>query len=386
MFRKFLLATAAAAAMASAAFAEEVKIGVVSAQTGILAIYDAPFLQGVQMYAEEANAKGGLNGKDMVTVIARDDRSDVQQTAVLTGELLASEKLNLFITSSLAPQAIASGTQSLAKGLLTVHSIASQPTIPLRLGEGSYLVMMSDAHMGGTYAKFATEDLKAKTAYILTSDFDPYTEFLPIYFQEKFEQYGSKVVGHGTFAYDQQDFTTIIADIKALPTPPDVIMSMTMDADFPVFINQLRAAGVTSTYLGPDILDQPSVKALGKVVDGVYYVTMAAPESGPEAAAFIESYAKKFGNADSAYPAMVGYSFMREFEAAVAAAGTTDPAAIRAAFGKLKGIKTEIGDITYDGFGQLPNVPVHIMQIKDGKGVYVKSIKLTTEELPTPRK
>ena len=41
------------------AFAEEVRIGVVSAQTGAAAAYDEPFLQGVRMYAEEANARGG---------------------------------------------------------------------------------------------------------------------------------------------------------------------------------------------------------------------------------------------------------------------------------------------------------------------------------------
>ena len=385
MLKKMLVATSVAALTALPAQAADFVIGAVSAKTGFMASYDAPFMQGVNMYAEHANANGGLLGQHPVKVIERDDRSDIQQSTISTAEMLASEDLNLFISSAIAPHALSAGSQALKKGLLAVHTIASQPTIPNRLGEGSYLVMMSDAHMGGTYAKYAIEDLGAKTAYIVTSDFDPYTEFLPIYFKEKFEEYGGKVIGQSDFAYDQQEFSSVVSAIKALPEEPDVLVAMPFDNDFPIFINQLRAGGVKSTYLGPDVLDLPSVKGLGKVVDGVHYVTMAAPSTSAEAGAFAEAYIKKHGSEDSVYPAMVGYSFMRMVEAAVKKAGSTDAGAVRAAFGKLSGVKTEIGEITFDGFGSLPNLPVHVMRIEGGIGKYVKSIKLKASEIPTPR-
>lgn len=385
MIRNVIATIAATAMLTAPVLAEDFVIGAVNAKTGFMATYDAPFMQGVAMFQKDANAKGGLAGKYPIKLIERDDRSDVQQSTIATAELLASEELNLFITSALVPYAISAGSQALNKGMMTVHTIASQPTIPFRLGEGSFLVMMSDAHMGGVYAKFAHEDLGAKTAYLVTSQFDPYTEFLPLYFQEKFELAGGEVLGKSEFAYDQQEFSTIVAAIKALPVEPDVIVGMPFDNDFPVFINQLRAAGIKSTYLGPDVLDQPAVRGLGKVVEGVHYLTMAAPTTSPEAGAFARSYATTYGNEDSVYPAMVGYSFMRLLEQAVINAGTANAKAVRSKFAELQDVKTEIGSVTLKGFGAFPNLPVHVMKIKDGKGVHVKSIKLAADEIPEPR-
>jgi len=366
--------------------AEDFVIGAVSARTGFMAAYDAPFMQGVTMYIAEANKKGGLLGKYPIKLIERDDASDPQKAAIAVAELLKKEKLNAFVSSAISPNAIAAGNMVAKKDLLIMHTIASQPTIPARAGAGSYLVMMSDAHMGGVYAKFAHDDLKAKTAYIVTSDFDPYTEFLPLYFKDLFEKLGGKVIGSSSFAYDQQEFSKVVADIKKLPQEPDVIVAMPFDNDFPIFINQLRAGGVKSTYLGPDVLDQPSVKGLGKIVEGLYYVTMAAPSASTAAGDFVKAYEAKYGNADAYYPAMVGYSAMRLLAAAVDAAGSTEPKAIRDAFGQLTDVETEIGTVTFKGVGKAPNLPVHIMRIEGGEGKYIKSIKLDPAEIPSAKK
>ncbi len=388
--RKYLTAglvvTSLAGLWTEAAEAEEFVIGAVSARTGFMAAYDAPFMQGVTMYVAEANKKGGLLGKYPIRLVERDDASDPQKAAIAVAELLKKEKLNIFISSAISPNAIAAGIMVAKKNLLIMHTIASQPTIPARAGGGSYLVMMSDAHMGGVYAKFARDDLQAKTAYIVTSDFDPYTEFLPLYFKDLFEKLGGKVIGQSTFAYDQQEFSKVVADIKKLPQEPDVIVAMPFDNDFPIFINQLRAGGVGSIYLGPDVLDQPSVKGLGKVVDGVYYVTMAATDASAAAAKFVKAYEAEFGDADSYYPAMVGYSAMRLVAAAVEIAGTTAPKAVRDAFGQLVNVETEIGAITFKGVGKAPNLPVHVMRIEGGEGKYIKSIKLDPAEIPTAKK
>ncbi len=371
---------------AVSAQAEDFVIGAVNAHTSFMAAYDAPFMQGVNMYVEEANKGGGLLGKYPIRLIERDDASDPQKGAIASTELIRKEKLNMFISSALAPQAIAAGNIVAKHNLLIMHTIASQPTIPARAGKGSYLVMMSDAHMGGVYAKFARSDLNAKTAYIVTSDFDPYTEFLPLYFKDLFEKLGGKVVGSSSFAYDQQEFSKVVSAIKSLPQEPDVIVGMPFDNDFPIFINQLRAAGIKSTYLGPDVLDQPSVKGLGKVVEGVHYVTMAAPTASKGAGDFVKAYEAKYGNADAYYPAMVGYSAMRLVAAAVKSAGTVEARAVRDAFATLENVETEIGSVTFKGIGKAPNLPVHVMRIEGGKGKYLKSILLDPAEIPTARK
>ncbi len=381
-----LMASIMAGAWSTTAQAEDFVIGAVSARTGFMAAYDAPFMQGVSMYVEEANKNGGLNGKYPIRLVERDDASDPQKAAIAISEMLKKEELNMFISSAISPSAIAAGTMVAKENLLIMHTIASQPTIPARAGGGSYLVMMSDALMGGVYGKYASEDLGAKTAYIVTSDFDPYTEFLPLYFKDMFEKLGGTVVGQSTFTYDQQEFTKVVSDIKNLPQQPDVIVAMPFDNDFPIFINQLRAGGIESVYLGPDVLDQPSVKGLGKVVEGVHYVTMAAPSTSESASEFVKAYEAKFGNADSFYPAMVGYSAMRMVAAAAESAGSIDAATLRDAFGQLENVETEIGAVTFKDVGKAPNLPVHVMKIVGGKGEYIKSIQLDASEIPTAKK
>ena len=88
MLRKLLTASSLLATIAGPVQAEDFVIGAVSAKTGFMAAYDAPFMQGVSMYVEQANANGGLNGQYPIKLIDRDDKSDPQQGAIVIAELL----------------------------------------------------------------------------------------------------------------------------------------------------------------------------------------------------------------------------------------------------------------------------------------------------------
>ena len=58
-----LLAALSTPALTSAAMAEDLVIGLATAQTGGLAPYDQPNLAGFQMKIDEINAAGGIAGK-----------------------------------------------------------------------------------------------------------------------------------------------------------------------------------------------------------------------------------------------------------------------------------------------------------------------------------
>src|ERR1700709_438821 len=79
MIRKFALAAATAVAplafTASANAADPVRIGVALSQTGNLADSAAPYFKGLDLWREQANARGGLGGHPIEFVVY-DDRSD----------------------------------------------------------------------------------------------------------------------------------------------------------------------------------------------------------------------------------------------------------------------------------------------------------------------
>ena len=60
--RQTLTLTALALGLAAPALAEDLTIGLATAQTGGLAPYDQPTLAGFQMRVDEINAAGGIAG------------------------------------------------------------------------------------------------------------------------------------------------------------------------------------------------------------------------------------------------------------------------------------------------------------------------------------
>ncbi len=89
--RQTLTLTALALGLAAPALAEDLTIGLATAQTGGLAPYDQPTLAGFQMRVDEINAAGGIAGKYPIKLIAKDTRSDSAQTALVAQELVAED-------------------------------------------------------------------------------------------------------------------------------------------------------------------------------------------------------------------------------------------------------------------------------------------------------
>src|SRR5258708_7441841 len=112
MIKKFVLAatTAAAALVLSttAHAADPVRIGVALSQTGNLADSAGPYFKGLDLWREQANARGGLAGRPIEFVVY-DDRSDPATAARLYERLITNDKVD-FVISSLGSATAATGS------------------------------------------------------------------------------------------------------------------------------------------------------------------------------------------------------------------------------------------------------------------------------------
>ena len=80
-FKTMLLAGAMLlSASTLSAYADDVTIGLATAQTGGLAFADQPSLAGFKMAIDEINAKGGFGGKYKATLDIKDTRTDTAAT------------------------------------------------------------------------------------------------------------------------------------------------------------------------------------------------------------------------------------------------------------------------------------------------------------------
>ncbi len=379
---KVFALSGALGALAFPALAEDLVIGLATAQTGSLAPYDQPSLKGFQMAVDEINAKGGVAGKYPIKLVAKDTRSDAAQTALVAQELV-DQGIKILITPCDADPSIAAGQITQAAQIPAFSFCATTPTMPLAVGDYMFGNYPADNVQAAVLANYAKEK-GFKTAYVLKSPDTAYTLKLPEYFAASFKGKGGEVVGEGTYSMGQQDFSAEVTKIKALNPAPDVIMTAAYEPDFPAFIRQLRGAGVATPILGSDGIDSPTTFGLGQLVDGVVFTTAGFAVDGSPLAAFNEKYKAKFGqDPDTIYIAN-GYDLGKVIEAAVTKADGVEPTAIRAAIASLENVEGVTGKISYAGTQGMPLRSVSLVRIEGGKRSLVSQGVPAAADVPAP--
>ncbi len=377
-----LLAGTATLAMASAAMAEkDYLIGVAAAQSGFLAPFDQPSFAGFKFCVDALNATGGLAGQYPITLDVRDTRSDMAQTVKIAQEFVdAGAK---FIISP------ADGDPTMAMGQITgpagIPTITFAGTAPIltQVSDfvfGSYPADNQQAAVLGAYAA----ELGYRTAFLLKSPDAAYTQFGPEYFGKVFEAKGGRVIGEASFTLNQPDFSAIVTTIKGLDPQPDVIMTSAWEPDFPAFIKALRGAGVTTPVMGADVLDTPTVRGLGEAVEGVVHTSGGFAEPGSAQEDFNTRFEAATGQvADTNYYAN-GCDIVGMIDAAVRAAGSTDPTAVRDALASLPETPGVMSAYTFAGTDRMPLRSVVLARIEGGQKVFIRREMADPATMPAP--
>lgn len=380
--RQTMTLAALAIGLAAPALAEDLTIGLATAQTGGLAPYDQPTLAGFQMRVDEINAAGGIAGKYPIKLIAKDTRSDSAQTALVAQELVDAG-VQIVITPCDADPSIAAGMITQSAGIPAFSFCASTPTLPLAVGDYMFSNYPADNVQATMLANHALEQ-GYKSAYILTSPDTAYTLKLPEYFGQVFTAKGGTLLGEGTFAMGQQDFSAEVTKIAAMDPRPDVIMTAAYEPDFPAFIRQLRGAGVTAPVLGSDGIDSPTTFAMGDLVEGVVFSTAGFATEGSPLDAFNAKYKEKTGEEPNTVYIANGYDLGTVIEAAVTKADSLDPKAIRDAIASLENVEGVTGKITYAGTAGMPLRSVALVRIVGGNRELVTQGVPDLADIPAP--
>ena len=93
-----------------------------------------------------------------------------------------------------------------------------------------------------------------------------------------------------------KDFSAAVTQIKG--QSPDLVVYASYYTEAALLLQQLRDAGYTGTFAGPDGIKDPQfIKAAGQAADGAI---LSCP-CGPAGGAFADEYTKKFGQAPGTY-------------------------------------------------------------------------------------
>ncbi len=328
----FALALTAAACQRAAeegapAEAQPIKIGYVGDFSEIYAYYDQPILDGARFAIEEINAAGGVLGRPL-EVVFRDNKNDVA-----LGTRLAQEVLDegvVYMIGTTADSFLAQSQLVCQAGIPTSTGDSTAPTLTQDI-PCAYQLVMSDNVQGAVAAEYAL-DQGYRTAYLLGSEEIPYTANLPRYFQETFERGGGEVIGQDSYQIGAGDYSAQVTKIAALEPQPDVIFTPMFIPDTPVFLRQLRQAGVETPVISTDGNHDAALLETGaRALDGFVFTTHAFPAEGTPLAEFDARYEEETGSPPVSVVVGVGYDEIYALKSAIEAAGSAEPDAIAGA-------------------------------------------------------
>ncbi|MBM3690289.1 MAG: ABC transporter substrate-binding protein [Actinobacteria bacterium] len=357
-----------------------VKVGVATGQTGGLAYVDVPSLEGFDIWVDEVNAAGGIDGKFRVETIVKDTRSDAAQSATVAAELLG-EGISFLITPGDADPSIAAGQLAQEAQVPAMSWFGSSPVLPVAVGDFMFSNAFGDNAQARVLANYATQQ-GYTTAYTLGSPDSAYTSNLPRYFKEAFTSNGGTVVGEGTYTMGQPNFNVIADEIKALNPAPDVIMTPAYEPDFPTFLKAIRGAGINTPVLGTDGIDSPTTLALGETAEGVVYTTAGVLANEGPMGEFFTKYNAKYGKDPEAIFAVTGYELGNVLNAAVTNAQSCDPVAIKDAITNLEGVQGITGTISFKGGDRMAIREIALIKVTGGERSLVEVVIVDPATVP----
>ena len=327
-------AAAIAALMVAAAPAPAaeptIKIGVIGEES---AVAGASITRAAQMAADDINAHGGINGRN-VEVVIYDDHSSAADAVRAFQRAVNEDKVVAVVGSYISEVALAIEPWSARLHMVYITPGAASTDISKQVHDNydqfkyTFHGWLTSAFIAQSICDFdhdmLTGPYHVKSTVVMSED-AAWTKPLDERFLECLPKDGIKVLDHIRFNPDTTDFTPIFNKIEG--EHPDVITTgishvgvqptvQWHDQHVPIAMSGQSSQATTSTFW----------KDTNGDAEGVITATAAAPGVSFSAATipFTNAYVKRFGDS----PSYDGYSTYDEIHIiadAIKRAGSTDP-------------------------------------------------------------
>lgn len=347
-------APASDAPASSSASGDVIKIGVFEPATGDSASGGKKEMLGMQ-YANSETPTVNAGGKDYKVELVYADNGSSTDKAPSAASKLVSEGVALVLGSYGSGVSMAGGPIFSDAGLSAIGVTCTNPNVTA--GNDYYFrICFLDPFQGTVLANFAKDKFSAKTAYLLGEQGNEYDQGLIKFFKDAFESAGGKAVTD-SFPKNNSDFTSYLN--KAKSEGADVIFTPVSIAYATQIISQAASLGLEIPFLGSDTLDDNKVLEAATGTNIQLYVSTFYQEGGsPSFDTGVKNYinnnaqARTDNGGDDTIAAVTAMGYDAYYVAleAIKAAGSGDPAAIKAALPNVKYTGVS-GAIAFDDTG-----------------------------------
>ena len=352
-----------------------IRVGVNAELTGSKPTVGDSCRKAVELLAAQVNQSGGVQvgeKKYPLKLFIEDNEDKAESAAAVAQKLISQNNVLAIIGPNASGNAIPAARICEDSGVIMVTPWSTNP----KTTEGKKFVFRAcfiDDFQGRVMAKFARDNLKARTAAVLYDVAEEASKGQAEFFKKSFEAGGGKVVAFESFTKDDKDFSSQITTIKA--ANPDVLFLPNYYNVVPLQADQARRLGLTCPFIGSDAWGSEELLTLGaKDVEGSYFSTHYAPDIATATAQkFIKEYEAKYGKKPDDVAALT-YDATRLLLAAVTQAKSLERQKVRDALASIQEFEGVTGKMKFTGSGD-PTKSAVILQIKGGKFTYHATVQ-----------
>ncbi|MBP6336530.1 MAG: ABC transporter substrate-binding protein [Vitreoscilla sp.] len=290
-----------ALALAGAAQAADIKIGVAEALSGGAAQYGQSIRNGFQLAADEINAAGGVNGNQLALVI-EDEQGKKEEAINAFKKLIFQDKVLMLFGPTLSNSAQAADPIAQAAKVVVFGTSNTADGIT-SIGDRVFRNSVTEADVLPVTIATVVKKASLKKVAVLYGNDDVFTKSGYDNFKKALEAQKVTVTTTETFAKGDVDFKAQLTKIKA--TNPDAIVLSALLAEGAPIMVQARQLGLTMPFIGGNGMNSVKVFDLAKgAADGLWIGSPWSIENqAKENAAFIVAYTRKYKSAPDQFAA-----------------------------------------------------------------------------------
>ena len=343
-----------------------VKIGVVLPLTGDAANYGKRSLNGITWAVDKINAKGGINGRRLVTTV-EDSRSSPKDAVTAISKLISADHLKLIVGDIMSGPTLAMAPVAERNKVVLLAPGASNPAVR-DAGDFIFRDWTSDDYDGKAMAAYLLKT-NQRTLGLLVQKND-YAVGVADALARDFTAGGGTISQREEFETGETNLKTYISKLKAAAVPNVYLSAQSQETG--MALRQALELGYHPHWFTTLTVDTPEcAKIAGQARESVIFTTPAfdLTANNPVATTFVNGFKERFGQ-DPEAAAGHAYDAINILAAVIGRVGT-DPIAVKAALYEVRNFPGVTGTMSFDDHGDVVK-PISIKQIKHGKPVLLE--------------
>lgn len=346
--RALPLSLALSFALAGAASAQTIKIGVAGPTTGPVTQYGQMVREGVDTAIERINAAGGVDGKQLEAV-TYDDGCEPKQGPVVARRVV-NDKVGFVVGHVCSGATIAAASIYDEEGVIMVTPSATSPA--LTDGKNYEFILRTigrDDQQGPAAAKYIIEHAKPTKVAIL-HDKQSYGQGIAASVRDALAKASVDVSMFEGINAGDNDYSAVITKIRA--SGSDFVYFGGYHPEMGLLLRQAAEQGLKVRFMGPEGVGNPDINAIaGPSVQGMLLTLPADFSQNPENKDIVKAFTDKKRNAAGAFQ-LTAYAATQVIADGIKGAKSTDPAKV-IKYLHANTFDTPIGKVSWNKQGDL---------------------------------